>query len=69
MTAYFTLYELLRLRPGMTLLAAGGVGGALIQLGKLAGCRMIGVVGVSHKVDAARRLGRWSRAARRGSWY
>ncbi len=60
MTAYYALYELLRLRPGMRVLvhsAAGGVGGALIQLGKIAGCRMIGVVGASHKVETAKRLG------------
>jgi NADPH:quinone reductase-like Zn-dependent oxidoreductase len=37
--------------------AAGGVGGALLQLGKIAGCRMVGVVGASHKVDTAKRLG------------
>jgi NADPH:quinone reductase-like Zn-dependent oxidoreductase len=60
MTAYFALHELLRLRPGMTVLvhsAAGGVGGALLQLGKIAGCRMVGVVGASHKVDIAKLLG------------
>src|SRR5262245_6193955 len=60
MTAYFALYELLRLRPGMTVLAhsaAGGVGSALLQLGKIAGCRMVGVVGASHKVETAKRLG------------
>jgi NADPH:quinone reductase-like Zn-dependent oxidoreductase len=60
MTAYFALHELLRLRPGMTILvhsAAGGVGSALIQLGKIEGCRMIGVVGAPHKVEVAARLG------------
>ena len=60
MTAYYALYELLRLRTGMTVLvhsAAGGVGGALLQLGKTAGCRMVGVVGAPHKVDTAKRLG------------
>lgn len=60
MTAYYALYELLRLRPGMSVLvhsAAGGVGGALLQLGKIAGCRMVGVVGASHKVETATRLG------------
>jgi synaptic vesicle membrane protein VAT-1 len=60
MTAYYALYELVRLRPEMRVLvhsAAGGVGGALLQLGKIAGCRMVGVVGAAHKVDAARRLG------------
>lgn len=37
--------------------AAGGVGGALLQLGRLAGCRMIGVVGSSHKVSSVLDLG------------
>jgi len=37
--------------------AAGGVGGALLQLGKIAGCRMTGVVGSTHKVDTALNYG------------
>ncbi len=37
--------------------AAGGVGGALLQLGKIAGCRMTAVVGSSHKVDTALAFG------------
>jgi NADPH:quinone reductase-like Zn-dependent oxidoreductase len=37
--------------------AGGGVGGALIQLGKIAECCMIGVVGSSHKVNAVLDLG------------
>ncbi|WP_438037703.1 synaptic vesicle VAT-1 family membrane protein [Sorangium sp. So ce128] len=60
MTAYYALFELVRLRPGMALLvhsAAGGVGSALVQLGKIAGCRVVGVVGAAHKVETARRLG------------
>ena len=60
MTAYFALFELVRLRPGLRLLvhsAAGGVGGALVQLGKIAGCVVVGVVGAPHKVEAAARLG------------
>lgn len=60
MTAYFALHELAHPRPGDSLLvhsAAGGVGGALVQLGKLAGCRVVGVVGAAHKVDEARRCG------------
>ena len=59
-TAYYALHELVRLRAGMTLLvhsAAGGVGGALVQLGKIAGCRVFGVVGASHKREVALRLG------------
>jgi NADPH:quinone reductase-like Zn-dependent oxidoreductase len=56
LTAYHGLFHNLALRSGMKILvhsAAGGVGGALLQLGKIAGCRMIGVVGSSHKIDAA----------------
>lgn len=54
LTAYHALYQCVRLRPGMTVLihsAAGGVGTALVQLAKVAGCRTIGIVGSSHKVD------------------
>ena len=37
--------------------AAGGVGSTLVQLARAAGCEVVGVVGASHKVDAARALG------------
>ncbi|MCB9570044.1 MAG: zinc-binding dehydrogenase [Myxococcales bacterium] len=60
LTAYYGLFELAHPRPGATVLihsAAGGVGSALIQLAKIAGARVIGVVGASHKVEAARALG------------
>ena len=60
LTAYYGLIELARPRPGESLLvhsAAGGVGGALVQLGNVAGCRVVGVVGADHKVETARRLG------------
>lgn len=60
LTAWYALFELCRLRKGMTLLvhsAAGGVGGALVVLGKQAGCRVVGVVGAAHKVDHVRALG------------
>ena len=56
LTAYHGLFHNLVLRPEMNILvhsAAGGVGGALLQLGKIAGCRMIGVVGSGHKIDTA----------------
>ncbi len=59
-TAYHALFQSFRLRPGATVLihsAAGGVGSAAVQLGKKAGCRVIGVVGASHKVDHVRALG------------
>lgn len=60
LTAYFALHELAHPRSGDTLLihsAAGGVGGSLVQLGKAAGCRVVGVVGSSHKVKVAEQMG------------
>jgi NADPH:quinone reductase-like Zn-dependent oxidoreductase len=60
LTAWYALFELARPRPESTLLihsAAGGVGGALLQLGRIAKCRTVGVVGASHKVEAATELG------------
>jgi NADPH:quinone reductase-like Zn-dependent oxidoreductase len=60
LTAYHGLFQNIVLRAGMKILvhsAAGGVGGALLQLGKLAGCHMTGVVGSSHKVYPALALG------------
>ena len=56
LTAYHGLFQNFVLRPGMKILvhsAAGGVGGALLQLGKIAECRMTGVVGAIHKVVTA----------------
>ncbi len=65
LTAYYALFMLCLPAPedrrgGETMLvhsAAGGVGGALVQLGKVAGCRVVGVVGGAHKVGAARSFG------------
>lgn len=60
LTAYYALFELVHPRKNNIVLihsAAGGVGSALIQLCKLAGCRVIAVVGASHKIDYAKRLG------------
>ena len=60
LTAWFALLELAHPRAGDRLLvhsAAGGVGGALVQLGRIAGCKVVGVVGASHKVDPVRQLG------------
>jgi len=60
MTAYYALCELAHPRPGARLLvhsAAGGVGGALLQLGHILGCHSVGVVGAAHKRDAARAMG------------
>jgi len=60
LTAYYALIELANAHRGMNLLvhsASGGVGSALVQVGKILGCRVVGVVGASHKVALARRLG------------
>ncbi|MFZ4579859.1 MAG: synaptic vesicle VAT-1 family membrane protein [Myxococcota bacterium] len=60
LTAWYALHELAHVRPGETMLvhsAAGGVGGALVQLGKAAGARVVGVVGSEHKVPVAIALG------------
>lgn len=60
LTAYYALFELCKLRPGMRLLvhsAAGGVGSALVTMGKLAGCHVTGIVGAPHKVQHVRDLG------------
>jgi NADPH:quinone reductase-like Zn-dependent oxidoreductase len=60
LTAYYALFELAHPRPGANMLvhsAAGGVGSALVQLGRAAGCRVVGVVGSSHKAETARAMG------------
>ncbi len=60
LTAWYALFELAHPHPTDHVLvhsAAGGVGSALVQLGKLAGCQVIGIVGSPHKMDAVRRLG------------
>jgi NADPH:quinone reductase-like Zn-dependent oxidoreductase len=63
LTAYYALFDLGAVRAGpprQTVLvhsAAGGVGGALLQLGRLAGARMVGVVGQAHKVAVATGFG------------
>ena len=59
-TGWFGLHRRAHLQPGETLLvhaAAGGVGSAAVQLGKVAGARVIGVVGGPEKAEAARTLG------------
>ena len=51
-TAYFSLLELARPFPGDTLVvstAAGGVGSAVGQIAKLAGCRTVGIAGGAAK--------------------
>lgn len=60
LTAYHALFRTAKVDPGETLLvhsAAGGVGTALLQLGKIAGCRSVAVVGAAHKVELCRDLG------------
>jgi len=60
LTAWYALVELAAARPDQPLLvhsAAGGVGGALLQLAAIAGCRAVGVVGAAHKVAPAMALG------------
>lgn len=60
LTAWYALRDLVRLRPNMDILvhsAAGGVGGALIQIARASGCRAIGVVGAPHKVEVVNALG------------
>jgi NADPH:quinone reductase-like Zn-dependent oxidoreductase len=60
MTAYHALFQLVRLPPRARILvhsAGGGVGSALVQLGRSAGFEVAGVVGSAHKVDYVRSLG------------
>lgn len=60
LTAYYAVHELAHPRRGARVLvhsAAGGVGGALVQLCKLAGCEVTAVVGAAHKVETARAQG------------
>ena len=60
LTAYFALFELAHPRPGAKILihsAAGGVGSALVQLARVAGCEVTGVVGATHKLETLARLG------------
>ena len=60
LTAWFMAHRQVHPRAGDRWLvhsAAGGVGGALLQLARLAGVEAIGVVGSTRKVEAARALG------------
>lgn len=59
LTAYYALFELAHPHAHDRILvhsAAGGVGSALVQMGKVAGCSIVGVVGSSHKVESLRRF-------------
>jgi NADPH:quinone reductase-like Zn-dependent oxidoreductase len=60
LTAWYALGELAHARPGDRVLvhsAAGGVGSMLVQIGKLLGCHVTGVVGAAHKTAAVQALG------------
>ncbi len=60
LTAWWMVHRQVHPEPGQTWLvhsAGGGVGSALLQLGRLVGVHTIGVVGASHKVDHARAMG------------
>jgi len=54
MTAYFGLLDVAKPRPGETLVvsgAAGAVGSLVGQIGKIVGCRVIGVAGSDEKCE------------------
>lgn len=60
LTAWWLVHRQLHPEPGERWLvhsAAGGVGSALLQLGRLVGAHVVGVVGASHKIEAARAMG------------
>ncbi len=60
MTAWYGLFGLGSPRQGQRMLvhsAAGGVGSSLVQLGRIAGCEVVGVVGAPHKIAVVQDLG------------
>lgn len=60
LTAWFMVQRQVHPEPGDAWLVhsgAGGVGSALVQLGRLAGCRVLGVVGSAHKREACMAMG------------
>lgn len=60
LTAYYALQVLGSAAPGKKVLihsAAGGVGSAMVQMAKIFGCQVVGVVGSPSKVDFVRLLG------------
>jgi NADPH2:quinone reductase len=59
-TSYHALKDRAQLQPGETLLvlgAAGGVGSAAVELGKLMGARVIAAASTDDKLEACKRLG------------
>ncbi len=60
LTAYWGLFRTAKIERGETILvhsAAGGAGGAMVQLARIRGCRIVGVVGARLKAEYARSLG------------
>lgn len=60
LTAWMGLNEIAQIQPGQTLLvsaAAGAVGSVVGQIGRLQGCRVIGLAGSSGKVETLKALG------------
>jgi NADPH:quinone reductase-like Zn-dependent oxidoreductase len=60
LTAYYALFDLANIRTGWKVLvhsAGGGVGCALVQLARIAGCDVVGVVGSPGKVATVKALG------------
>ncbi len=60
LTAYFGLFDLGRPKAGETLVvsgAAGGVGSVVVQLGRIAGCRVVGLAGSDEKCRWVEELG------------
>jgi NADPH:quinone reductase len=60
MTAYYLTHSTFPLKPGHTALihaAAGGTGGLLVQMAKMAGARVIGTAGSPEKAEIARKAG------------
>ena len=60
LTAHHGLFKAAKVEAGETVLvhsAAGGAGGALLQLARVKGCRVVAVVGASHKSALCRELG------------
>lgn len=54
LTAYFGLYEIGQPKKGDTILvsgAAGATGSVVVQLARIAGCRVIGIAGTGEKCD------------------
>ena len=60
LTAWYAMFESCKLRRGDKILihsVAGGVGSMLLQMGKIIGCHVTGIVGNPSKVDFVKELG------------